>query len=100
MKYLIFQVDHDHGIIREYPMVFPNSLAHSDVALSMRRLLVRQFSVSPRKTKPVAAGSISSLDVAGRLGSCQGDAESLGLKSRGEKDRLLICGFDYNHGST
>lgn len=90
MKYIVLQKE-EAGLIREYPIIFPESLTHSIVAEMLCK------SIELRGAKAVAAGSINSISLS-TMGNCWGHSVSLKLKSRKEKDGHLIQMNDYLHG--
>ena len=94
MKYIILQtvVSNTVDVTREYPIVFPNSLVHSDVAEHMQHLLLREHGVT---SIAVAAGD---LNLVGLNLNCSGKSETLNLDSREDIDSALISMHDYYHG--
>lgn len=84
--------------IREIPFIFPDSLVHAEVAKRMTHMLLAERPEGyARQVSAVSAGFMSSLNVGGK-GACYGDSESLKLKSRDDKDSILINTYDYLHG--
>lgn len=88
MKYIVLQKE-DGGLMRGYPIIFPESLTHSIVAWALCG------SIELHGAKPIAAGSINSADLEPR---CYGLSNSLSLKSRRKIDDDLIAMNDYMHG--
>jgi hypothetical protein len=90
MKYVILRAANGHT----YPVIFPNSLAHKEIADALGPLL-------PGTTFEVkSAGFINSMQVIGNTlpGSssvCYGDSETLAVKSLGLPDDDLIKTSDY-----
>jgi hypothetical protein len=87
MKYIVLEQDLGEGLKREVPIVFPNCLTHSLVAQAMVK------SEELTGARPIAAGFI---DMDANV--CFGESESLKLKSRDIKDRLLLDTHDFLHG--
>lgn len=94
MKYIVLQtvVSNAVGVTREYPIIFPSSLVHSEVAEHMQHLLLREHGVT---SIAVAAGD---LNLAGFNLNCSGKSITLNLDSREGVDSALISTHDYYHG--
>lgn len=88
MKYVVMQVE-THGLMREFPVIFPDGITHKDMAEALRRL------PDMRMAKPVSAGFVSSTDVGPGF---HGESESLGLESRERADDELVAMLDYSMG--
>lgn len=92
MKYIVLQTTpKNNEIKREFPIIFPDVLVHSEVAEQMQHSLMRQHITA----KPVAAGF---LNLVGLNLNCGGRSETLNLDSRGDVDSALISMHDYYHG--
>lgn len=89
MKYIVIQTERN-GIIREFPIIFPKELVHSEV---LNTLLARRVHGLERG-HCVSAGFI---DLHVRP-SCHGESESIGIKSRGLEDECLIATIKHTHG--
>lgn len=87
MKYIVLKIKD-----REWPIIFPDMMVHSDVAESMQLHVIR---FHDERSRVVAAGSISFF---GGNVLCSGESETLGIESRGSEDEKLIKMFDYLHG--
>lgn len=73
MKYIILETR--TGL--EYPIIFPDFVEHS--------------SVVPEFRKVVSAGKVGfGADYKTIVATCSGESISLGVKSRGEEDNILI----------
>lgn len=100
MKYIVISVKAETSdLVRELPIIFPNTLVHADVARAIQHSEgLRKF-----KTHIVSAGEISSTricDSADDQGAhCHGWSDSLGgIRSRGSEDDALINLHDYLAG--
>lgn len=87
MKYIIIKVKN-----REWPIIFPDMMVHSEVADSIEQHLRLHHNVD---SIPIAAGSISFF---GGEVRCSGESDTLQLESRYSEDEKLIRMFDYLHG--
>jgi hypothetical protein len=92
MKYIIFRVV-DGGVERELPVLFPDALIHAQVAKVLTGLMADAHAHLESMPRPIAAGQVR-LDAV----ICTGESETLGLLSRGTKDKRLIENFDLNKG--
>ena len=88
MKYIVIRTN-DRGIIREFPIIFPNDFIHKDVADA-----VRLFPPC-RRGVVVAAGELSSMEIDS---ACHGRSTTLHATSRERTDDKLIRNHDYFHG--
>jgi len=99
MKYVVIEViDHypTGDIVREIPFIFPASIVHSEMEMSIHRMLRRERADGRlRELNTVSAGFLSSFEF---TGNCYGDSKSIGVGSRGMEDTLLIQSIDYTHG--
>ena len=86
MKYIVFEKT-ILGMKQEIPIIFPNLLVHLDVAKALTKVV--------ETSRIVAAGEFSSLDIDAEVG---GKSTSIGIKSRGKKDEILIAYCDYTGG--
>lgn len=104
MKYIVMRVDVEDGISREFPVIFPDSMSHVDMAASTMVALQKDHKVFSDKGRnviitPVAAGELSLFGFGQGRGGCSGHSVTLGgLKSRGDVDAELISMNDYNKG--
>jgi hypothetical protein len=89
MKYVVIRVDHG-DVGREIPVIFPESLVHSLVADA----IMQMEGVVEFKPRVVSAGEVFIDDGI----DCLGGSETLGVKSRGRKDDILIRSINYMHG--
>lgn len=89
-KYIVVQVGVD--VKREWPIIFPDMLVHSQMAETIKTHLMRNHKMTGRI---VAAGTVSFF---GGEVNCHGESETLEIESRGEEDNSLIKMFDYLHG--
>jgi len=89
-NYIVLQTKTD-GLVREVPIIYPDTLVHEHVALALQLVM----SLYGNKPTVVSAGSIEL-----SVGSCDGKSTSLGIKSRKNKDRILINNYPYMHGIT
>lgn len=96
MKYIVIGVKSKSAdVTQEIPFIFPDFLVHRDVYEMMVMHLLRVNPVAARGTIfKVSGGFLSSLDCS-TPNACHGKSESLGVKSRGEKDSALIRTADY-----
>lgn len=90
MKYIVFRTEFSNGLIREFPVLFPSDLTHSDVSLALIANCIEL-----KNAKPVGAGEISCTDI---HPTCHGQSSTLGVKSRGKLDNVAFTMRDYNHG--
>lgn len=91
MKYIILEIKNG-DTKREWPIIFPDMMVHSEVANIMQQHI--EF-VNAMPCKRIAAGSVSFF---GGEVRCYGESETLNLESRGVEDEKLIKMFDYLHG--
>lgn len=89
MKYIVMQTTRK-GMVREFPILFPDALTHAVVAAALERHCEELTGA-----RPVSAGFISSTVIDE---GCYGESETLRLKSRGAADDQLIAMLDYTHG--
>ena len=85
MKYIMLKLSDE----RLVPVIFPNSLIHSEMANAVQSMLLQVHELT---CEPVSAGDIQFSDV-----FCSGKSSTLKLDSR-PSDAELIEGYDYNHG--
>ena len=105
MKYIVCRVQNDKEIVCDIPFVFPDMMVHSMVFAQMRALLEMQFFHSKKRNEVIAlsAGEFSSMAFEEHImetnpnqaGMCHGKSDSLGVKSRGKEDDVLIRMADY-----
>jgi hypothetical protein len=89
MKYIVLRSG-KFGLEREFPIIFPNSLTHSDVFQALIKECPELDGANP-----VAAGELSSINI---NAGCHGFSSTLGEGSREEMDDNLIRMIDYTHG--
>lgn len=91
MKYVIMAC-HFGGTEREMPFIFPDMIVHDHMKTYATHLL---NSYKATHIECVSAGFCNFImdEV-----NCSGESESIGVKSRGERDNILIQGFNYSHG--
>ena len=97
MKYVVLKVKKrvkgGEPMVREFPIIFPEGLSHSDVAACLAL-----HCPELKGATPVSAGFVSSMAI-GEKDAFHGKSESLGgLQSRGNVDAALIACWDYLHG--
>jgi hypothetical protein len=90
MKYVVMQVVSKTGMRLEVPFLFPDVCVHSVIAKALLPGLHEHW--EDCDITPISAGFLSSMDIDA---SCDGESESLKLKSRGEEDDRLIRMSDY-----
>lgn len=95
MKYIILELDHGNGLVREIPVIFGEALVHAVVSESIINGTMREDS-NIERMRPVAAGFLSCIEL-GNV-NCHGKSESLKLESRGQEDVDLMKLHDYTHG--
>lgn len=97
MKYIVLEVTRKGATgdtVWELPFIFPEMVVHKDIA----DRLIHMFGMCyDRSARVVSAGFCSSTGVGMEL-ETYGESESLGVKSRPEKDVQLIRSLDYTHG--
>ncbi len=91
MKYIVVEIKNGETK-REWPIIFPDTLVHRQVADIVQDHLAIDLK---QDSKAIAAGSISFF---GGKVRCFGESETLNLESRGKEDEKLIKMFDYLHG--
>lgn len=91
MKYIVIQQTMG-TITREFPILFPNELSHSEVADS---LLKGCFELKDGKL--VGAGEMSCMDIEP---NCSGRSSTLNVNSREELDDQAFVMRDYTMGVT
>lgn len=91
MKYVIIQ---DAKTGTEYPILFPDSLVHKDVAMYMLSNLNNNHSVAIEDCRISSAGFINSIDLNVEP---TGNSESLGIGAKYD-DKAFIQTLDYNGG--
>lgn len=84
MKYIVLKVKIDATLSVELPVVFPNILVHANVAKALQAL------PELKGASVVGAGEYTHTE-----GACSGESTSLGIKSRGDVDELLLTMSDY-----
>lgn len=87
MKYIIYKRTYC-GVEQEIPIIFPNQLVHLDVAKALKDVV--------GSSKIIAAGEFSSLNISAE--NFNGASQTIGIKSRGDRDGKLIQTFDYMSG--
>ena len=87
MKYIVLAVKLGATMTKEIPVIFDSFLVHADVANALKK-----GHPHGRGFEIVAAGEWN--DTHG----CSGESSSLGIKSRGETDTMLINTCDYGGG--
>ncbi len=93
MKYIMISVIDKMGMEREYPIIFPEALVHSDVYEAISNMLTSDKQVD--QINVVSAGFLNSLGIQTPV---SGKSESLGgLKCR-DSDTAAIQFIDYTHG--
>lgn len=90
MKYVIMAVVR-HGQVFEYPIIFPDALAHKDVAVGMMSLLIELMGERRQNVSCTAAGFIPSMAIAPET---YGKSESLNIASMPD-DGNFIHANDY-----
>lgn len=88
MKYIIFEVPMA-SLVCDMPIIFPNSMAHSEVAAGFG-FIVAAHKWDHNRVKAISAGEFN-IDT----GECSGRSDSLGLDSRGDVDTRIIAMSDY-----
>jgi len=96
VKYIVLkltvQIAGQDDLVREMPIIFPDALAHKDMAEAV--LSLRAYP-GMALAEVVSAGFLSCVNLHPR---CHGESESLKIKSRFEQDSKLIGMIDYSHG--
>lgn len=87
MKYVMLLID--GRIKRHVPIIFPDLLAHIDVANAMQDGIVPEL----KNAKVVSAGDFDVIS-----GEASGRSVSLNIDSREEEDTKIILTYDYLHG--
>jgi len=90
MKYIIFEIPIGSELKREVPIIFPNSMVHSEVSAGFIPIVAAH---KWKKPLPVSAGEYDPF-----TGRCSGQSETLGLRSRGREDEQIILMQDYGGG--
>jgi len=90
MKYIVLQIRNGETV-REWPIIFPDMIVHSDIANVIQKHLYLQN----QDSRVIAAGLVSFF---GSQVRCFGESETLNIESRGNEDAKLIKMFDYLHG--
>lgn len=85
MKYIIAK-RRDGGVTRRIPIIFPNYLAHAEVAKALESIIGKQID---------SAGEFSSLDLSDI--KPHGHSDSLNKDSK-RNDGQIIANQDYWHG--
>jgi hypothetical protein len=85
----MFEVPLGTDMVRHIPLIFPDSLVHSEMADAFKQ------TPGMMKAKPISAGFITF----GTLGpECHGHSSSLNLSADEEIDSATIRYMDYLHG--
>lgn len=92
MKYVVIKAKGSSGLQREFPIIFPNDLTHSDVA----KAVINTCSEA-KDGKVVSAGSLSSMSIESD-GIVPDGSTSLEMPVGREEDARLIYMHDYEHG--
>lgn len=79
MKYIT--VKNEEGTV--YPVIFPPTLTHKDVARAVQGLFHREGF----RTEPESAGFVDEIEC-----RCYGKSESMGIGSKPEQDQTVITG--------
>ena len=90
MKYVVMHVMNKAGLDLEIPFIFPDIIVHLYMATICKPLLEEHFKEADITV--VSAGFCSSTAFEDE---CYGQSESLGVKSRPERDSHLIKMCDY-----
>lgn len=90
MKYIVLEIKNGETK-REWPIIFPDMMVHSDIANVIQKHLNQQN----QESRIIAAGSVSFF---GGKVRCDSGSETLNIESRGSEDEKLIKMFDYLHG--
>lgn len=90
MKYIVLQIRNGETV-REWPIVFPDMMVHSDIA----NIIQKHLYLQNQDSRVIAAGLVSFF---GGEVRCDGESETLNIESRGSEDEKLIKMFDYLHG--
>lgn len=94
LKYIVAECHDERGNVHELPLIFPYILVHADMADTMR-MSAREADLW--KCEIVGAGFVT-FDEKGP--NFFGESESLGIKSRGDKDRDAFKRCEKNTTST
>ncbi len=92
MKYIVVEVKTANRYKREWPIIFPDTMVHRQVADVIQNHLAVDCKLNSRI---IAAGFVSFF---GGEVHCSGESETLNIESRGREDEKLIKLFDYLHG--
>lgn len=87
MKYIVVKKQVSEFLAKEFPIIFPQELVHSEVFENIKKLIGDNVDVT-------AAGEVSLFDGV----TCSGHSETLEIGSRGEEDERLFRTYDYFHG--
>lgn len=95
-KYVVFSATDKHGNEYEVPVMFPTALTHAKMCDMSKMVMLREDYCELSPGPAISAGFCS-------LGlykiECFGESESMGLKSRGQRDTDLFKQYDtYGHG--
>ena len=90
MKYIMVKITGEE-LDQFVPIIFPNSLVHSEIAKSIKRMIMWD-----RREGGVTIVSAGDYCIMNR--TCSGRSETLGLESRGMVDESIINMNDYHNG--
>jgi len=95
-KYIVFKAINRQGDEFEVPVMFPKYLTHADMCEASKRVMLRDRYSDMSPGGAISAGFCNF----GKSGmSCEGESESLNLKSRGKQDADLFEQYStYGHG--
>jgi hypothetical protein len=86
----MFRHELNSGVKQDIPVIFPNQLVHKSMAKWLIHALRRESDID---AEVVSAGFMNA------EGTCHGESETLGVKSRPE-DTNIIRFYDYSCGLT
>lgn len=90
MKYILIKCISEDGFHHNIPILFPEILVHELVFKSLLPML--QENHQSDSFEVIGAGDFDSNNLS--LANFKGYSESLGVKSRGEEDRLIFSSID------
>ena len=92
MKYIVMSVKQNKadGFSLEVPFMFPDAVVHLYMSTVAKLVCEQQWKNC--EIKCISAGFFSSTALEA---NCYGKSESIGIKSRGERDAYLIRNSDY-----
>lgn len=91
MKYVMFRCTDSSGEQIDIPVIFPKIMIHRMIAGQLSSVLRNQHGY--QEVSVISAG-----DTNIHCFSCSGESETIGVSSRGEKDREIITHHDVNYG--